>query len=69
MDKEIAGTNKFRNLKNRMWEKGDKRYIILKPNCKICMGKRYVIRTWPEKDRVKETVSSCRCVREENIKI
>ncbi len=61
-------TNKYRILKNRCWVKDGKLYTIVKRNCKKCMGKRYIIRNFIEKDRIREVVSSCLCVTEEKLK-
>ena len=59
---------KYKILKNRCWVKDDKLYTIVKRNCRKCMGKRYVIRTFPEKGRVKEVTLSCSCVVEQKLK-
>ena len=59
---------KYKEYKDRVWIKDGKMYSIVKLNCKICMGKRYVIRNFIEGNRIKEVVSSCRCVVEQKVK-
>ncbi len=59
---------KYRELKDRCWAKDDKLYTIIKRNCKKCMGKRYIIRNFIERDRIREVVSSCSCVTEQKLK-
>lgn len=58
----------YKELKNRCWVKDGKLYTIIKRNCRKCMGKRYIIRTFIEKDRVKEITLSCSCITEEKLK-
>ncbi len=64
----MKNNNKYKELKNRAWVKDGKLFTIVKLNCKLCMGKRYIIRNFIELNRVKEVVSSCRCVVEEKLK-
>lgn len=64
----MAESEKYKVLKNRIWVKDGKIYTIIKRNCKKCMGKRYIIRNFIERDRIKEVVSSCSCITEEKLK-
>ncbi len=59
---------KYRELKDRCWAKDGKLYTIIKRNCKKCMGKRYIIRNFIEKDRIREVMLSCSCVIEQKLK-
>lgn len=64
----MTESEKYRILKNRVWVKDDKIYTIIKRNCRKCMGKRYIIRNFIEKHRIREVVSSCSCITEEKLK-
>ena len=63
----MSDKREYKEIKNACWVKDGKMYTIIKMNCKVCMNKRYLIRTWPETLGVKEVVSSCSCVREERM--
>lgn len=58
----------YKEYKDRVWVKEGKMYTIIKPNCRKCMGKRYVIRNFIQGSSIKEVVLSCSCVVEQSIK-